>query len=66
MAEQERYKNEVVFKKEIITDDPDAYAAVTLSFEGLTEERTGKLRELFNGFYKEVEEIVKKETSLME
>ena len=64
MAEMERRRNSVIFQKEIVTDGPDAYAAAKLEFEGLPEERTGQLRNLFNDFYKTVEQIVKAETSM--
>lgn len=62
MAEMEKRKNSVIFQKEIVTEGPDAYAAARLEFEGLPEERTEQLRNLFNGFYKTVEQIVIEET----
>lgn len=64
MAEIERTKNMVVFKRQIAADEPEAYAEAMLEFDGLSEERTIELREKFNKFYEEVEKIVKKETSL--
>lgn len=65
MAET-RMRNIVEYKKNITTDDPDAYAEAVLKFEGLTEKRTEELRKIFNKFYAEVETIVHKETSPFE
>lgn len=60
--EETRMRNIVEYKKNITTDDPDAYAEAVLKFEGLTEKRTEELRQLFNKFYAEVEAIVYEET----
>lgn len=64
MAEVEKSKNMVVYRKQITTDGPEAYAEAILEFDGLPEKRTAELREKFNSFFKDVEKIVKKETSL--
>lgn len=64
MAEMEKFKNSVTYKKEIVTDAPDAYARVTLEFEGVPEEKTEQLRKVFNSFYNKVEQMVKEETNL--
>lgn len=65
MAEA-RMRNAVEYKKSVTTDDPDAYAEAVLKFEGLKDERTEELRQLFSKFYAEVEAIVRKETSPFE
>lgn len=59
-----RTRNIVEYKRSVTTDEPDAFAEVTLKFEGLTEKRTEELRKFFNKFYAEVEAIVHKETSI--
>ena len=59
-----RTRNIVEYKKNITTDDPDAYAEAVLKFEGLEEKGTEELRQLFNKFYAEVEAIAHKETSI--
>lgn len=64
MAEIEKLKNMVAFRKQITTDGPQAYAEAILKFDGLPEQRTAELREKFNSFFEDVEKIVKKETSL--
>ncbi len=63
---EERIRNIVEYKKSVTMDDTDTYAEAVLKFEGLTEERTGELREMFNKFYKEVETIMHKDTSPFE
>ena len=60
----EKSKNVVTYRKQITTDEPEAYAEAILEFDGLSEERTAELREKFNSFFEYVERIVKKETSL--
>ena len=65
MAET-RTRNIVEYKKSVTTESPDAYAEAVLKFEGLTEKRTEELRQIFNKFYADVEEIVHKETSPLE
>ncbi len=64
MAKAMRIKGTVKYQKQIATNDPDAYAEVTLQFEGLMESRLAELRQLFNQFFAEVEGIVKEDTSL--
>ena len=59
MAEMERRTNSVIFKKEIVADNPNSYAGVTLEFEGLAEEKTAELRILFNSFYGAVEQLLR-------
>lgn len=66
MAEMQRKRSKVVFEKEIVTDNPNAYARAMLEFEGLRDERTTELQQIFNAFYAEVEKIVEKETGLVE
>ncbi len=58
---EKRSRNEIVFRKEIVTDEPNAYARATLEIEGVPEGRTVELREMFNSFYAKVEKIVKED-----
>lgn len=53
----------VKYQKEITTNTPDAYAEVTLKFDGLMETRVAELREMFNQFFAEVRGIVIEDTS---
>lgn len=62
MAGIEKSKDMVVFKKQITTDGPEAYAEAILKFDGLPEKWTAELREKFNSFFEDVEKIVKKES----
>lgn len=64
MAELERKSDEVIYRKEITTDNPNSHTEVTLRFENLTEESTTELRKHFLKLCEEVEKIVEKETSL--
>lgn len=61
-----RMKDIVEYKKSVTTDEPNAYAEVVLKFEGVSEERTDELRQIFNRFYAKVEAIVCEETSPLE
>lgn len=63
MAEMQKIKNMIVYRKQITTDEPDAHAEAVLEFEGIPEERTAEIREKFNRFFEDIEQIVKKETS---
>ena len=38
MAEVERTRNEVIYKREITTDEPNAHAELNLKVDGLPEE----------------------------
>lgn len=62
--DSKRKRNEVIYRKELITDNPDTYVEVKLSFENFTEESTTELRKRFLELWEEIEIIVKKETSL--
>lgn len=64
MAEEVRKNGIVTYQKQITTDEPNAYAEVTLKFEGLMESRVLELRDLFNKFFAEVEGMVLEDTSL--
>lgn len=64
MSEETRIKGMVKYQKEIAANTPDAYAKVTLQFDGLMENRVAELRELFNQFFAEVSGIVLEDTSL--
>jgi hypothetical protein len=64
MAEEIRKSNITTYQKQIITDEPNAYAEVVLKFENLQESRVLELRELFNKFAEEVEGMVIEDTSL--
>lgn len=64
MAESERKSNEVIYRKELITDNPNSYTEVILKFENLTEESATELRKHFLKLCQEVENTVEKETSL--
>ena len=48
MAELEHTRNEVIYKREIITDEPNAHAELILKVEGLPENTLGVLRMKFN------------------
>lgn len=63
MANETRIKGMVKYQKEITTNTPDAYAEVTLKFDGLMETRVAELREMFNQFFAEVRGIVIEDTS---
>lgn len=64
MAEEVRKNDIVTYRKEITTDEPNAYAEVVLKFEGLQESRLAELRDLFNKFFAEVEGMVLEDTSI--
>lgn len=64
MAEEVRKSNMTTYQKQIITDEPNAYAEVMLKFENLKESRAAELRDLFNKFAAEVEGMVLEDTSL--
>lgn len=64
MAKKTKTKSNIVFQKQIKTKRPDAYAEITLQFDGVMEHRVTELRELFNQFYAEVAGIVLEDTSL--
>lgn len=64
MAEEVRKSSMITYQKQITTDEPNAYAEITLKFENLQESRIAELRELFNKFAAEVEGMVLEDTSL--
>ena len=55
MAELEHTRNEVIYKREIITDEPNAHAELILKVEGLPENTLGVLRMKFNSLAEMVE-----------
>lgn len=62
MAESERVRNEVIYKKEITTDEPNAHAELIMKIEGVSDEKTEGLRKKFLALYEDMEEVVRKET----
>lgn len=65
MAELEHTRNEVIYKREITTDEPNAHAELILKVEGLPENTLGVLRMKFNSLAeKMVEREVRENTSL--
>ena len=61
---EERKRSEVIYKKEITTDEPNTHAEVILKAEGLSEEANAELRKHFLTLCEEVEKAVQKETSI--
>lgn len=64
MAELERTRNEVIYKREITTDEPNAHAELILKVDGLPEETLDILRKKFNALAEMVEREVREKTSL--
>lgn len=64
MAEVERTRNEVIYKREITTDEPNAHAELILKVDGLPEETLDILRKKFNALAEMVEREVRKKASL--
>ena len=64
MAEVERTRNEVIYKREITTDEPNAHAELILKVDGLPEETLDILRKKFNALAERVEREVREKTSL--
>ena len=64
MAEVERTRNEVIYKREITTDEPNAHAELILKVDGLPEETLDILRKKFNALAEMVEREVRENTSL--
>lgn len=64
MAEVERTRNEVIYKREITTDEPNAHAELILKVDGLQEETLDILRKKFNELAEMVEKEVREKTSL--
>jgi len=64
MAEVERTRNEVIYKREITTDEPNAHAELILKVDGLPEETLDILRKKFNELAEMVEREVREKTSL--
>ena len=64
MAEVERTRNEVIYKREITTDEPNAHAELILKVDGLPEETLDILRKKFNALAEMVEREVREKTSL--
>ena len=64
MAELECTRNEVIYKREITTDEPNAHAELILKVEGLPENTLGVLRMKFNSLAEMVEREVRENTSL--
>lgn len=64
MAELERTRNEVIYKREITTDEPNAHAELILKVEGLQESALEILRMKFNSLAEMVEREVRENTSL--
>jgi hypothetical protein len=64
MAEVERTRNEVIYKREITTDEPNAHAELILKVDGLPEEALDILRKKFNALAEMVEREVREKTSL--
>lgn len=64
MAEVERTRNEVIYKREITTDEPNAHAELILKVDGLPEETLDILRKKFNALAEMVEREVRVKTSL--
>ena len=64
MAELVRTRNEVIYKREITTDEPNAHAELILKVEGLPENTLGVLRMKFNSLAEMVEREVRENTSL--
>lgn len=64
MAEVERTRNEVIYKREITTDEPNAHAELILKVDGLPEETLDILRKKFNTLAEMVEREVREKTSL--
>lgn len=64
MAEVERTRNEVIYKREITTDEPNAHAELILKVDGLPEETLDILRKKFNSLAEMVEREVREKTSL--
>ena len=60
MAELEHTRNEVIYKREITTDEPNAHAELILKVEGLPENTLGVLRMKFNSLAEMVEREVRK------
>lgn len=52
MPEEMRKRDTVQYKKQITTDNPNAYAEVMMQFEGITEDANAKMRGMFNEFLK--------------
>lgn len=63
-AEVERTRNEVIYKREITTDEPNAHAELILKVDGLPEEALDILRKKFNALAEMVEREVREKTSL--
>lgn len=63
MAEYERTRNEAIYKREITTDEPNAHAEMIMKIEGVPDEKVEELRKKFIALCKEVEAVVRKETS---
>jgi hypothetical protein len=63
MAEVERTRNEVIYKREITTDEPNAHAELILKVDGLPEEALDILRKKFNALAEMVEREVREKTS---
>lgn len=53
------------FQKRVEAKEPDAYAEVTLKFEGLKESRVLEMLSLFKQFAAEVEGIVLEDVNLV-
>lgn len=66
MAELERTRDEVIYKREITTDEPNAHAELILKVEGLPENTLGVLRMKFNSLAEMVEREVREAVKLME
>lgn len=64
MAELERTRNEVIYKREITTDEPNAHAELILKVDGLPEAALDILRMKFNALAEMVEREVRENTSL--
>lgn len=64
MGEVERTRNEVIYKREITTDEPNAHAELILKVDGLPEEALDILRKKFNALAEMVEREVREKTSL--
>lgn len=63
MAECERKQNRTIYEQQITTDNPDAYANLKLTIEGISETGVAELRKKFLGLWQEVERTVQKETN---
>lgn len=64
MAEVERTRNEVIYKREITTDEPNAHAELILKVDGLPEETLDILRKKFNALAEMVEREAREKTRL--